>query len=400
MASTKPILPPTSLLLHRLTLPKFLLKEAHRCIERPGHYSLGLATSILQDAAESFLRTVAFELGVNVHAQQSFNEVLGQVSKDVSSVAEYRAVLSHLNNARVMFKHQGLSTLNKNDVVAFAVNVESFLVNICRSELNLEFAGVSLANAIGHLRTQNWITKAEEALEAGDLESSLKFASGAMAIYLAHSNDHDPVLKDPCPLSPFSESHFHSSWSTFSEGHDDQEWKSWIIDFAEWTQERIGNIHDRVRLMSRNVDVSSFDKFQLITPTASLMANGSIHFKYRPHRPRPSRDEARFCIDVVIDAALALRTNRPSARAQPPDSLDEVNVVRQVDMLVYPRAPNPEVIRSVGPGETPLSPKHHQPFRGNDYLAVLQDGDIGFVSQDSVEVVQPGPDADMSSGKR
>ena len=112
---------------------------------------------MLQDAAEAFLRILASHRGVNVHQNQSFSQVLGEVVNQIPTVSQYRIDLGHLNSARVMFKHQGLSALQRNDVIVFAGNVANFLTDACRVEMGIDFATVSLADAIGHRRTQNWI---------------------------------------------------------------------------------------------------------------------------------------------------------------------------------------------------------------------------------------------------
>ena len=170
VSSTTPTAPPAPSLLRRLTLPKFLLKEAHRAVQRPGPHSHGLATSILQDTNEAFLRILAVERGVNVNLNEWFSKVLGDVATRIPSVTQYRAGLVHLNNARVMFKRQGLSTLQRNDVIVFAGNVDAFLTHVCKAELIIDFVTASLADAIGHRRTQNWIAKAEHAFAAGDFD--------------------------------------------------------------------------------------------------------------------------------------------------------------------------------------------------------------------------------------
>ena len=380
----------TSSLLYRLSLPKFLLKEARRVMQRPGPYSLGLATSILQDAAEAYLRILAVHLQLKVHAKQSFSEVLGIVAKEIPSVEQYRAALTQLNGARVMFKHQGLSTVQKNDVIVFAGNVESFLTETCRSELNLDFATVSLADAIGHRRTQNWIAMAEEAFESGNFDEALERAAGAMCIYLAHSDAHDYSFDDFWSLSPNAHFDFelHGKGMTFDDQDGNRAWKNAIGDFARWAKERIDNTQERVRLMARGVDVGSYDKFRLMAPIATLLADRSIWLQKRQFSAVASGEDVRFCIDLVIDSALALRSNRPPAPALATGPTVEAKVIDEVDVLVNPDGKSPEIIRRAEPGEILECATGSDPYGDREHLAILQDGDLAYVLRGCVEVLR------------
>ena len=400
MSSTTPTAAPAPSLLHRLTLPKFLLKEANRALLRPGPYAHGLATSILQDAAEAFLRILASHRGVNVHQNHSFSEVLGKVASQSSTVSQYRIDLGRLNSARVMFKHQGLSALQRNDVIVFAGNVANFLTDACRAEMNIEFTTVSLADAIGHRRTQNWITMAEDSFDKGDFDDALQRASGAMAIYLAHSNAHDSAFDDPWPLSPFVHFDLDPNSHLFEEGGPpiDTKWLSNVSDFARWAKTRIDDIYDRVRLMARGVDMGAYDKLTTIAPRPILMANGPVRFRDRPARGSPTADDVRFCIDTVIDAALALRSNRPppvKRSAAPPTKL---SVSRETEVIVDPDAASPEIIRRAGQGETLEAYSRSRLPLDGDYVAILQDGDVAFVSKHCVEAASPDSSGDPPDG--
>ena len=380
----------TSSLLYRLSLPKFLLKEARRVMQRPGPYSLGLATSILQDAAEAYLRILAVHLRLKVHGKQSFSEVLGIVAKEIPSVEQHRAALTQLNGARVMFKHQGLSTVQKNDVIVFAGNVESFLTETCRTELHLDFATVSLAEAIGHRRTQNWIAMAEEAFESGDYDAALERAAGAMCIYRSHSDAHDPAFRDMWSLSAFVESDLEtaSMQMSFENRGGDRAWRRAVGDFARWAKTCIDNTHERVRLMARGVDVGAYDKFMMMAPIAMKTVDGTIHFQKRQYSAPASGEDVRFCIDLVIDSALALRSNRPPAPSRGTGATVLARVVEKVDVLVNPDATSTEVIRSAEPGEMLQCSAGSNRIETNEHLAVIQDGDVAFVARGCVEVVR------------
>ena len=135
-----------------------------------------------------------------------------------------------------------------------------------------------------------------------------------MAIYLAHSNAHDSAFDDAWPLSPFLDFGFNFNTDLLEEGLlFALGWASNVSDFARWATTRIDDIYDRVRLMARGVDMGAHDKLTTIAPRAALTGNGLVRF-LNPGAGSPTADDVRFCIDTVIDAALALQSNRPPGK--------------------------------------------------------------------------------------
>ena len=364
-------------------------------MQRPGPYYRGLATSILQDAAEALLRILAVERRLNLHDRDGFEKILNHVANQIESVGDHRASLSRLNGARIMFKHQRLTSVQENDIIVFYGNVESFLTDVCRDVLNIDFGTVSLANAIGHRRTQNWIEKAEHALAAGEIVDAVQHAAGALRIYIEHSNEHDPAFGHLEHLPPLFHHLEFSPVTTFMEtGRDpgiDTEWLSAITEFAGWAKTRIENIYDRVQLMARGVDVASFDRFTAISPRVVMMGDGSLRFVYRGPSPSLTHEDARFSIDVVTDVALALRSNRPPKSGNFNAPKSKVRVIRQAELVVSPYEDPLEIIRIVEPDEELDSPVAEPFSLEGDHVSVFQDGDAAYVRKECLEEVAPGP---------
>ncbi len=391
--STKALSPED--LLRRLSLSKFLLKEGKLALERHGTYSHGLATSLFQDATEIFLLTVGMHRNVDLGQNPSFVAVLNKIVALVPIVVHHKYTLLRLNKARVMFKHEGLTTLDRNEVITFAENVTNFLTDVCATELGIDFTGVSLADAIGHRRTQNWISQAESELEAGNIDKALQKASGAMTIYLAHSFRHDPAFKKsrhrrhhwmfPSPRK------LYTSNPSIEVRDRNSNLLSKLIQFAKWANEYIEISSDRVHLLARGVDVSAFDKFGAITPRALVMPDGHIRVAEIDAVDSPTVDDVRFCIDTVIDTALALRNNRPPETLGTQYSPLRIPVTCNTNIIVNPQMSELEHIREASLGETLEVHPDFQHFPDSNYLPIIQDGDVAFVSKDCVE--QPSIDS-------
>ena len=280
---------PSTVVLRRLTLPRFLFRTARSTLHvaRPPH-SWGLATSLLQDTVEILLRLTAEHHGLPVNAKAPFESLLGQVEERFPGVAGHRTSLTTLNATRTAFKHRGQG-VSFDDAQIFLANVELFLAYICEEAFGVDFARVSLADSIGHLRTQNWLTKADSAFDAGDYTQAVAHAAKAMAVYMSHSTRNDVAIAlRPPPLrdNPFPA-------------------------LEKWA-DALSLVQTRLDLFTRGVDVADFDRFVMLTPRTTLTRHGHIVQAPQTDTPPPTRDEARFCIDFAVDAALALRDRRVS----------------------------------------------------------------------------------------
>ena len=141
-------------LVRRLTLPKFLFRQARMALDRYSPYSGGMATSLLQDTAEAFLRILSEHGRVDVKESASFPDLIEKVGAKFPMVIEHNAAILRLNRARVNFKHHGLAVSHE-EAAGFASAVEGFLSEVSIETLGIEFESISLISQIDHIRTQN-----------------------------------------------------------------------------------------------------------------------------------------------------------------------------------------------------------------------------------------------------
>ena len=214
-------------LYRRLTLSKYLLRQARRILQQSEPYSRGLATSLLQDSVEVLLRVLVERSKIELSPREHFYQLFFKVQKRFDCVGEHSAAVKRLNTARVGFKHEGLD-VNETDANAFLANVEAFLSEVCEQVLQVDFTTLSLVEAIGHRRTQNWLEKAREALHSEHHGESVRHSAGAMAIYLHHRDTCRGELVDPPSLIDSDSS---DELGTMID---------WIIDYVEPIRARTG----------------------------------------------------------------------------------------------------------------------------------------------------------------
>ena len=354
-------------LFRRLNLSKYLFRQAQRVRQVSGAYSRGLATSLLHDAVEVFLRVLVERFRIPIRQQEGFNQLFEKVRKQLDFVGEHSAAMKRLNTARVGFKHEGLD-VSATDVASFLANVESFLSEVCEQVLRIDFATLSLVSAIGHRRTENWLNRAREALLSERYTESVAHSAAALAIYLGHRDTKRGEQVDPS---------YYIDYGSKELGN-----------VADWVIEYVEPIRIRLDLVSRGIHAPSYDKFEALTPVTSVGRRGGVS-QYAPKAAiERSREDARYCYDFAVDSILALRDIEV-----PPTQIAGNSAVARViapcELVVHPDHKPPEVIRLAELSEKlQIAPQQNRtiyPPDRSEYLQVLQDGDVVYVRRDCIE---------------
>ena len=350
-------------LVRRLTLPRTLFREARVALSNHGPYAAGMATSLLQDSVETFLRIVVEYGRIDVKDVAPFGDLVGKIGDKYEVVVEHKAAISRLNRARVAFKHHGL-TVSKEDAFGFVTAVDAFLAEVSSNIWEIDFRSVSLISQLGHRRTENWLHKASELAKTGDYGGSISCASKAMAIFWSYGSRW---------TDPWQRSLLHL--------HDDLELGVSMDLFS--LVEEIESIRMHLDLMMQGVDIVDYRRFRELTPTVYISDKNTIvmadEYPLREDR-QPSKQSAHFCIDFVIESALMILSNRPNRSRY--DNSEErwtsAVVEDECELVVHPSEDPPEIIRVVSKGET-LSVISARCESHPDYAEVLQDEDTSYV---------------------
>lgn len=351
-------------LIRRLSLPRFLYRAGAVALDGSGPYASGLATSLFQDSVEAFLRILAETGGVNVGPQVSFDALIDKVGVCYGSVSEHKAALSRLNKARVGFKHHAVSVF-RDDAVHFRETARTFLTEVTKDALGLEFERASLISAIGHRRTENWLHKAQAALADDDYSTALKHAATAFQIYLNSRSVHK------------ARGNSHRLWGppeNYESGHP-------LRSFARWVIAHFDEIHMAMDLLSHGLDITGYWRFLELTSHGAPTMTGALSTSGGPastHADGLTKEDATFCVEFVVDSAL-----RIGARHTQKDPWRRLVQIGQVEakqesvVRVYPRDDS-EVIRPISIGEE-LTVVAGYIDQVEDYVAILQDDEAAYV---------------------
>ena len=356
------------LLIRRLSLPRFLFRAGVAALGGSGPYASGLATSLFQDSVEAFLRILAETGKVNVAPQVSFDVLIDKVSTSYGTVSEHKAALTRLNKARVGFKHHAVS-VSREDAVHFRKTARAFLAEVTFDALNLDFERASLISAIGHKRTENWLHKAQAAVEVADYSAALKCAATAFSIYLNTRSVHR------------ARGTSHRLWGppsmNYESGHP---LRRPLTEFAEWAIAHFEELHKTMDFLSHGLDIMAYWRFLELTPHVAPTTTDALSTSAGPSNPAdsPTKEDATFCIEFVVDSAL--RIGASHTQEDPWRRLERIGQVAATEdsvVRVYPRDDS-EVIRSVLAGEV-LTVVAGYIAQAEDYVAILQDAEAAYV---------------------
>lgn len=355
-----------------MSLAKYLFGQARHILVQGGPYSRGLATSVLHDSVEIFLRVLAEHYRIDLPRRESFLQLFDSVRNRLRSVGEHSAGIRRLNTARVAFKHEGLDC-SSNEVGAFAINVEALFSEVCNQELGLDFATLSRIDAIPHRRTRNWLERARESLLSERYTDSIAQSAAALAIYLRHRDLHRNEPNDP-------------GYYIGSDSSELQRMADFVLDYVE-------PIRARLDLLSHGIDVVSQEKFEAITPSTHVDHHGTLRQSNNPASARTTdslREDARFCYDFAVDSALALRGAGVPPATPPKSEAERVPVTARCELIVHPDANPQEVIRVAEMGEELLiCPSYRRvisPRLQSEFLPIIQDGDTAYVRKDCLDM--------------
>ena len=320
------------------------------------------------------LRILAEYGEVEIGASEPFDKLLHKVGEKCTSVPGHKATISRLNKARVAFKHHGLPISNET-ALTFMDSVEAFLTEVSRDEMKLDFGSVSLVPMIGHQRTENWLHKAEKFAGDGSYRESLECAARAFTIYKKAVGRLQPRNYGMRPPHFPSEDHqLHRS----------------LTDFARWVTENLEQVHTNVSFITKGVNPLSYGRFTALTPNVLYSMAKTLHVGWGPGSSfTPSKEEAEFCINFVVEAALQIRGSHlpaPSPDLHAENVTQSAVVKQDCDVIVCPDENPPEVIRKASVGEKLRVVSNVRTAEKPEYVTILQDGESAYVHRDCVRV--------------
>lgn len=192
-----------------------------------------------------------------------------------------KMAMEKLNKARVDFKHYG-NPPSKSSIEDFRASATNFFEENTSIVFNVDFSDISLIELVECETARRSLEEAQEKINENKIEDSLD----KVALAFAHLiDDYESRKRDEYGRSPFS--------------------LDKPLGFDDVTRS-IEAFQDAVKILSLGLDYRRYAKFKLLTPIVLRIPGGNYQIQ-RVRQNIKTKEDVQFCIDFVIESAIALQ---------------------------------------------------------------------------------------------
>ena len=260
---------------------------------------------VMHDAVELWLQLASEHL--NVGAKDPwFMEYWDLLSPKLApEELSQKESMRRLNKARVAMKHHGTFPSDL-DVEAFRASTMSFFQDNTPIVFGVNLDEISLVEYVNPEASRALLKDAQADLARGEVLDAL----GKIAIaYAEMIRDYEERKRTRFGRSPFyfgRDLTFQSAFFMGLKRGSSEERK--LAEFVDRVKESIESMQDAMKVLALGVDYRKYSKFKRLTPHVRRMAGGPLRTIWRPVQgePAPTHDDVLFCLDFVVESALAL----------------------------------------------------------------------------------------------
>lgn len=253
----------------------------------------------MHDAVELFLQLASEHLNAG-RKELKFMEYWDILSTKLGRELEQRESMRRLNNSRVNLKHSGILP-SQLDIESFRGSVTSFLNDNSPLVFGVSIGEVSLVEFVNPESSRIKLKEAEDHLKKGD--SLLALNKIALA-FEEMIGDYNTRKGDDLYNTPFYFGPDLSSLSASRMGIGSGAFR----DFVSAIRESLETMQVAIRILALGLDYRKYSRFRQLTPeVAAIPLRGYLVIGPRFGQDnKPSIDDARFCMDFVVESAIAL----------------------------------------------------------------------------------------------
>ena len=267
--------------LSRFVLAKVLYAQgAAACARTKDKQAFSIGLLSLQDSVELALGALGDHLQARLTDQLRFNEYFDRIDEKIAPEAlPYRRELNTLNGVRVGIKHRGMLP----DVEScrhFPAVVLNFLTDVCDKHLSLDFALVSLRDAIKDENARRLLDGAEGAIGLGAYKEALELIASAWFRAFEHR---------------------YTLGLAIMLGQEPAE-----VDFP-----RVQPAQLRFDLIEKGIDQFLYFRFKNLVPKIGRRKDGELVTVWEHDYGHPknwTEQNARFVYNFAVDALLKVET--------------------------------------------------------------------------------------------
>jgi hypothetical protein len=290
--------------LERLAMCKYMVGVASEQLQQPDPQA-SIALLTYHDGVELFLVTAADYLGIATDRDTTFLKYWKALRPGDRDLPFYGA-MKRLNDGRVALKHHG-HIPRRADLAEFAVVVPEFYAEAVSAVfVGLNWADVSMADYVTVPAVRDALKRAERSLSEGKVADGLSACAEAfddLLVAVGESARSEYGYRSPFDLGE------DMSWKTASSvglqrviGPTAK-----LADFVDATSKSIQAIQRGLKIVLLGLDYKRYARFMQLTPIIVKYFGGHRELHPRHEKGPQAADDLQFCIEFVLDAALALR---------------------------------------------------------------------------------------------
>lgn len=255
----------------------------------------------LHDSVELFLQLASEHLNTGA-SQPSFMDYWDILNRKLGpDELEQKESMRRLNKARVALKHYGTFPSDL-DIESFRASTTSFFQDNTRRVFGIDLDEVSLIEFVNPESARARLHEAQESIRRGDTLDALDKIAVAFTEIIS---DYEDRKRDRFEDSPFYFGRDLTFLSSFHMGLRPVDEK--LADFVDRVKESLEAMQDAIKVLALGMDYRKYSKFKRLTPNVTRIPRGDLDLHRRfDEEHAPSVDDARFCVDFVVESALAL----------------------------------------------------------------------------------------------
>ena len=267
------------------------------------------ALLILHDSVELFLQIGSEHLDAGARQVQfmAYWDHLSAKLPDGTEIGSKEA-MRRMNKARVALKHHGIRP-SQQDVKGFVVAVRQFFDEATAVIFGRSFASLSLIEFVRPDAARERLGYAQKWVDAGK-RPDRAVDQAAEAFHLLLHDYEERKKQQWYDKSPFFFGEDLQWLDSHGVGlHGDFQWDT-MAEFVDKVRDSLQAMRDAVRVLALGLDYRRYSRFRLLTPEVRIDHSGkSTVWRVGSGKPtlEATMEDAAFCIDFVIEAAVQLQ---------------------------------------------------------------------------------------------
>jgi len=190
------------------------------------------------------------------------------------------------------------------DIESFRVSTPNFFQENTPLVFGVALDDTSLIEFVNPDSSRQRLKDAQGQIQSGDTLAALDNIALAFTEMIA---DYEDRKRNQYHMSPFFFGQSMTFLDSFFMGLSRSSSERKLGEFVDKVKESIEAMQSAIKMLALGIDYRKYSKFKMLTPhlTRVISGNWVIHRHFEEEQ-KPSQEEARFCIDFVIESALAL----------------------------------------------------------------------------------------------